>query len=74
MNTSVRVTALALVLLIAVAFAFAQGESLKPALLIPDELTWTRAAGRVPAATIAGDSTKAGMYAIRFKFPFRFPG
>ncbi len=70
MNTSVRVTALALVLFIAVAFAFAQGESLRPALLIPDELTWTSGpAGRVAAARIAGDSTKAGMYAIRLKFP-----
>lgn len=69
MNTSVRVTALALVLFIAVAFAFAQGESLRPAQLIPDELTWTAGpAGRALVARVAGDSTKAGMYAIRVKF------
>jgi quercetin dioxygenase-like cupin family protein len=69
MNTSVRVTALALVLFIAAAFAFAQGESLRPAQLIPDELTWTPGpAGRALVAKVAGDSTKAGMYAIRVKF------
>jgi quercetin dioxygenase-like cupin family protein len=49
--------------------AHAQGEPLKPARILPDHVVWSPSPLGFQIARIAGDPTKAGMYANRVRFP-----
>ena len=51
---------------------FAQGESLSPLRLAPDELTWMPAPTGAYGAFLVGHPTKPGLYVIRGKFPPNF--
>jgi quercetin dioxygenase-like cupin family protein len=47
----------------------AQGEPLKPARMLQEDLVWTATPLGVQVASIAGNPAKAGMYANRVRFP-----
>jgi quercetin dioxygenase-like cupin family protein len=47
----------------------AQGEPMKPARISPDDLAWSPSPLGFQIARVAGDPTKAGMYANRVRFP-----
>jgi quercetin dioxygenase-like cupin family protein len=76
MLTAIRVTGVSTLLLsLVVSFALAQGEPLRPAVLVPDELTWAPGPAGALLARVVSDSTKPGIYVVRAKFPagFRVP-
>jgi quercetin dioxygenase-like cupin family protein len=76
MLSAIRVTGVSILMLsLVVSFVFAQGEPLRPALLVPHELTWAPGPAGALLATVVGDSTKPGTYVVRAKFPagFRVP-
>lgn len=76
MLTAIRASGVfALMLSLVVSFALAQGEPLRPAVLVPDELTWTPGPAGALLARVVSDSTKPGIYVVRAKFPagFRVP-
>ncbi len=70
-NTTARraATAAIAILIATIATAFAQGGTLKPATVLPDQLTFAAAPNGTMQAAVVGDQTKAGLYAVRTKFP-----
>ena len=72
MNTVICRTVGAAYFALFMTFAYAQSEGLKPALVVPDDLTWVAQPAGFQTARIAGDPTKPGMYALRVKFPAGF--
>lgn len=52
-----------------VTIAYAESDTLKPALVSPDEMTWGDSSTGVKLARIVGDYKKPGMYAVRVKYP-----
>ena len=76
MLTAMRVTGASILMLsLMVSFALAQGEPLRPAVLVPDELTWAPGPAGALLARVVSDSTKPGIYVVRARFPagFRVP-
>jgi quercetin dioxygenase-like cupin family protein len=63
-----RVVGIAFLLLVTTA-AHTQGEPLKPARILPDDVAWSSSPLGFQVARIAGDPAKAGMYANRVRFP-----
>jgi quercetin dioxygenase-like cupin family protein len=57
------------VFLLVASVAHAQGEPLKLARILPEDLVWAPSPSGFYLARIAGDSTKAGSYAVRVRFP-----
>ena len=51
---------------------FAQGTTLEPARLAPEDLKWAVAPTGNQRANLAGDDKKQGMYAYRVRFPANF--
>jgi hypothetical protein len=52
--------------------AFAQSTALEPARLAPEDLKWDTTPMGTQRAILAGDDRKAGMYAVRVRFPANF--
>jgi quercetin dioxygenase-like cupin family protein len=62
----------ALLLLAAVLLPFAQGESLVPARLTPEELKWVTQPNGNQQAVMAGNQRETGLYMYRTKFPANY--
>jgi quercetin dioxygenase-like cupin family protein len=62
----------ALLLLAAVLLPFAQGESLVPARLTPEELKWVAQPNGNQQAVMAGNQRETGLYMYRTKFPANY--
>ena len=76
MLSAIRATGVSILMLpLLVSFALAQGEPLRPALLVPGELTWAPGPAGALLARVVNDSTTPGIYVVRAKFPagFRVP-
>jgi quercetin dioxygenase-like cupin family protein len=63
---------IALLLLAAVLLPFAQGESLIPARLTPEELKWVTQPNGNQQAVMAGNQRETGLYMYRTKFPANY--
>ena len=72
MNSYVSRVACTVALTLLVMSAFAQSTGLEPARLAPEDMKWAPTPAGTQRADLAGDETKAGMYAYRVRFPANF--
>ena len=75
MLTAIRASVFIVVLSLVGSLALAQGEPLRAAVVVPDELTWAPGPAGALLARVVSDSTRPGIYVVRAKFPagFRVP-